>query len=66
MALLDKQKEGFERDAEQKAAKQFSDAFSVVHSITPEAVENQPDKFGLSATNATLVMDKLREGIGAM
>lgn len=64
MKLVDTQKEGFLRDAEQKAAKIFSDAFSIVHSITPDTVDNGPNAFGLGKDEANQVMDQLRVGIG--
>lgn len=63
MKLVHTQKDGFIRDAEQKAAKIFSDAFSIVHSITPEEVVNGPEAFGLGKDNSNQVMDNLRAGI---
>lgn len=64
IALVDKQRDGFDRDAEQKAAKIFGDGFSIVHSITPDADANGADDFGLGGNTAKQVMDKLRTGIG--
>lgn len=62
MNLLYTQKEGFLRDAEQKAAKIQSDAFAIAHSITPES--HVPSTYGFGASNSTLVIDKLNAGIG--
>lgn len=59
--LYERQADGFLRDAEQKAAKIFGDAYSVQRS-TDKAL-SPPD--GLNATKITSVMDKLAAGVNA-
>lgn len=61
--LIMTQRDGFERDSEQKAAKIFMDAFSVAHSITPTTYT--PDIYGLDGANATKAVNKLLTGLGA-
>jgi len=61
MELLYTQKEGFLRDAEQKAAKIQSDAFSVAHSIEPAS--HAPTSYGFGPVAASSVIAKLNAGI---
>lgn len=62
--LYEKQKEGFLRDAEQKAAKLMSDSFSVVHSLTPGGANSDPNDWNLGSADSEKVIAKLAEGIG--
>jgi len=61
MELIYTQRQGFLRDAEQKTAKIFADAFNVAHSITPDL--NLPDAYRLGPNQAELIMEKLAGGI---
>jgi len=60
-ALYEAQKEGFYRDAEQKASKIFADAFSVLLSTGNVA---NPLDYGLDGPTATTVLEKLKAGVG--
>ena len=62
-ALYTKQALGFDRDAEQKAAKIFSDAFSIRRSTDPSGTPVKGT--GLDIENSVKVMEKLIKGIGA-
>lgn len=57
------QKDGFERDAEQKAGKLFLDAYSVRKSTDPSGTLTPTS---LSDINTDLVLNKLRTGISAV
>lgn len=61
ISLYKKQTDGFDRDAEQKAAKIFSDAFSVAHSITPETYV--PADYFMDGPQSRKILDKLADGI---
>lgn len=60
-ALYEAQKDGFKRDAEQKLAKIFTDAFSVQRS-TDSAFS--PTGTGLENANIQAVLNKAKQGIG--
>jgi len=62
-ALYTQQKEGFVRDAEQKAAKIFADTWNVRKSADVATLESPA---GLSDGNIQLVLDTLRTGVGAV
>ena len=61
-ALKQSQSESFIRDAEQKVAKFYSDAFSIIYSTDKDAITDQTD-WGLNSANSKVVMDKLIAGI---
>lgn len=59
--LYTAQKEGFKRDAEQKASKIYTDVWISLLSTLGSA---DPDQAGFSNSNTARIMDKLRAGIG--
>ena len=65
ISLVEAQKDGFHRDAEQKAAKIFSDAYSVAYTTTPEESGYTPQAYGLDGASAQAVFAKLKLGIKA-
>ncbi len=60
--LKTEQKESFKRDAEQKAAKFYSDLLSIVYSTNPDA--ESIELWGFSPANSYNVMTELMAGIG--
>ncbi len=62
-ALQEAQTNGFQRDAEQKAAKLHIDAWAVRYSVEPSTAELATSASGLSATDMGLVMGSLRAGV---
>ena len=61
--LQEAQTNGFQRDAEQKAAKLHIDAWAVRYSVEPSTAELGISASGLSANDMSLVMGKLRAGV---
>lgn len=61
--LYTAQKDGFIRDAEQKASKIYTDVWISLLSTLGSA---EPDQAGFSNSNTAKMMDKLREGIGVV
>jgi len=61
--LYTSQADGFDRDAEQKAAKLFADIYSVRKSTDPAGTVTPSS---VSDTNTDLVINKLRTGVGAV
>lgn len=60
MELKYNQANSFLRDAEQKAAKIFSDSYAMTQSIT---TNEEPGTWGLGSTDSSSVMAKLKSGI---
>lgn len=58
------QKEGFARDAEQKALKLMTDAWSIEKSTDPDAVDRNTN--GLHDSNIKAVVEKAMAGIGVV
>lgn len=64
LSLKTKQADAFIRDAEQKAAKIFSDTFSVLYSTDSTAPSNTPANWGFSSTEGIQALKILRAGAG--
>lgn len=64
MSLKTEQKESFVRDAEQKAAKFYSDVLSIVYSTNPDGADADPALWGIGPSNSHKVLTKLLDGIG--
>lgn len=62
MTLKDKQASSFDRDAEQKACKIYSDIFSVMYSTEAEGLQNQA--WGFGSDESFSVISKLLDGVG--
>lgn len=63
MKLKEAQGDSFLRDAEQKAAKFYSDTLSIVYSTNPDGADANPALWGLGPTDGKAVMTKLLAGI---
>ncbi len=60
VALYRKQIDGYDRDAEQKAAKIYADFYSVTQSVVGDI---PPEDYGANGSSCTPVFDKLKAGI---
>lgn len=63
LKLKKSQADSFLRDAEQKAAKLYSDAFQIMYSISPDADENSfsdPTAWGINPSDALTVFNSLK------
>jgi len=65
MKLKNVQKESFLRDAEQKAAKMYTDVFATLYATDPNDAYAAPENYGFDITTARNVMDKLLAGVDA-
>lgn len=64
ISLKKNQADSFIRDAEQKAAKLFADAFQIMFSVAPEAEgPSTPEYWGIDAADSQAIFDKLRAGV---
>jgi len=64
MSLKTVQKESFLRDAEQKAAKMYTDVFATMYASNSDDAYAQPENFGYDFVTGRNVMDKLLTGVG--
>ncbi len=64
ITLKGKQADSFDRDAEQKAAKFYSDILSIVYSTNPDGDDADPDLWNIGPTYSYYVLDQLMDGIG--
>lgn len=65
MSLKDIQKESFLRDAEQKAAKMWTDVYATLYATDPDDPNVVPEDYGFDGVTAKAVLSKLSQGIGA-
>ncbi len=63
MKLKKAQGDSFLRDAEQKAAKFYSDVLSIVYSTNPDGADADPALWGLGPADSKAVMTKVLDGI---
>ena len=62
MSLYEKQKAGYDRDAEHKAAKLYADFYSINQSVIGDI---EPSAFGANGANCITMFDAMRAGVGA-
>lgn len=63
LRLKDTQKDSFLRDAEQKAAKMYTDVFATLYATDPDDPYVYPENYGFDINTARKAMDKLLEGV---